>query len=397
MPRGKAIALLSGGLDSLLATRLIIDQGIEVIGLHFITPFFGYHQKGREGEFQNQWRQRHGLEVRILDVSEGFFQILRHPRYGYGKHFNPCIDCKIFLFSQAREWMEKEGADFLISGEVLGQRPMSQRRDTMRIVERESKTEGILLRPLCAKNLKPTQPELSGVVDREKLLGISGRGRKPQIELARKMGIQDYPTPAGGCLLTDPILSQRIRQYFREHPNVEVREILLLLVGRHFRLPGGGHLIIGRKEAENERIQRLAQRGEILLRLRAIPGPLGLIRGPVDEVSLRLAGSILARYSKARGAAEVEVRYGRNPDGGDGILSVAPARDEILDLLRFESFPEVPPSSAGDEGRGFGSVPNGDRKNSGAREDSRFGFAAPGLSGGSLDEGPLGAAREDPH
>lgn len=167
MSKGRAFSLLSGGLDSLLATRLMMDQGIEVIGLHFITPFFGYGKKGQESRSIERWKRLYGIDARIIDVSEEYFRILRSPRYGYGKNFNPCIDCKIFLFSKAKAMMEEEKADFLVTGEVLGQRPMSQRRDTLWVVERDSGTEGILLRPLCAQSLKPTRPELTGMVDRE--------------------------------------------------------------------------------------------------------------------------------------------------------------------------------------------------------------------------------------
>ncbi len=335
MFKGKAFSLLSGGLDSILATRLVMDQGIEVVGLHFITPFFGYSKKGREAEYQGKWRRLYGIEARIIDVSDGYFQVLRHPRYGYGKNFNPCIDCKIFLFSQAREIMEKEKAHFLVSGEVLGQRPMSQRRDTLRIVERDSGTEGILLRPLCAQNLKPTQPELSGIIDRERLMAITGRSRKPQMELAQKLGIQDYPSPAGGCLLTDPILAERIRKYFERQSEIQGSEVLLFLVGRHFRLEGGAHLVLGRRDAENQRLRDLFAPGDTLVRLKEIPGPLGLIRGPGGEKSLRLAGAILARYSKAKAASQIELQYGSEPDRFEGTLWIVPGTAEEIERYRF--------------------------------------------------------------
>ncbi len=214
MIKGRAFSLLSGGLDSLLASRLIMEQGIEVIALHFITPFFGYQKKGQEERYQERWKQLYGIQARIIDVSDEYFQVLRHPRHGYGKNFNPCIDCKIFFLAKAKGMMEEEKVDFLVTGEVLGQRPMSQRRDTMRIVERDSGTDGFLLRPLCAQLLKPTRPEVEGLVDREKLLGMTGRSRKPQMELAERMGIRHYPSPAGGCLLTDPELANRIRKFF---------------------------------------------------------------------------------------------------------------------------------------------------------------------------------------
>jgi tRNA U34 2-thiouridine synthase MnmA/TrmU len=335
MSKGRAFSLLSGGLDSLLATRLMMDRGIEVIGLHFITPFFGYGQKGQESRSIERWKRHYGIDARIIDVSEEYFRILRSPRYGYGKNFNPCIDCKIFLFSKAKAMMEEEKADFLITGEVLGQRPMSQRRDTLWVVERDSGTEGILLRPLCAKSLKPTRPELTGMVDREKLLGLSGRSRKPQMKLAEEMGIHHYPAPAGGCLLTDPVLAKRIRRYFSESPNVAVDEILLLQVGRHFQFPAGQHLVVGRKDEENQRLMELRREGDLFLKLQGMPGPLGLIRGSAEEKELCLAASILVRYSKAKEQGAVEVQYGAELENMPGRLQVTPAKDDRIDPLRF--------------------------------------------------------------
>jgi len=335
MKKGRAFSLLSGGLDSLLATRLIMDQGIEVIALHFITPFFGYGKKGKEAQFDERLQRLYGIQSRVIDVSGEYFQILRNPRYGYGKNFNPCIDCKIFLFSQARAVMEAEKADFLVTGEVLGQRPMSQRRDTLRIVERDSGTEGILLRPLSAKNLKPTHPELAGLVDREKLFDFSGRSRKPQMRLAEEMGFRHYPSPAGGCLLTDPVMANRIRKYFAQSPEITVNEVLLLQVGRHFQLPGGGHLVVGRRDEENQKLIELWQEGDVLLRVLEIPGPLGLIRGETGEEGLRMAAAIVARYSKAKEREIVEMQYGQSLSTLTNLLGVTPAKEEQIAELRF--------------------------------------------------------------
>jgi len=331
----KALSLLSGGLDSLLATRLVMAQGIDVVGLHFITPFFGYEKKGGETAYIDRIRSEYGIEARVIDVGEEYFQILRHPRYGYGKNFNPCVDCKVFLFSKARALMEDEKADFLVTGEVLGQRPMSQRRDTLRIVERDSRTDGLLLRPLCAKNLKPTQPEILGLVDREKLLGLSGRGRKPQMRLAEEFGIKNYPAPAGGCVLTDPILAKRIRNYFAQHPVVTVNEILRLQVGRHFIVPDEGWLVLGRDEGENNKLEKLWQEGDHFLKMHAIPGPLGLLRGNAGPEQIKQAAAILVRYSRAKNGNEAEVIYGPKPDLLPHSLAVQPAREEQISSLKF--------------------------------------------------------------
>lgn len=331
----KAFSLLSGGLDSILATRLIMDQGIEVVGLHFITPFFGYQYKGQEVEQVEKWQRLYGISARIIDVSEEYIQILRHPRYGFGRNFNPCIDCKIFIFSKAKKIMEAEGGDFLISGEVLGQRPMSQRRDALRIVERDSGTEGILLRPLCAKNLKPTQPELMGLVDREKLLALSGRSRKPQLKLAAEMGIRNFPTPAGGCYLTDPVLAKRLQRYFATNAEISINDLILLMVGRHFRLSGGAQLVVGRREGENEKLLNLRQEGDLVLKLQGIPGPIGLLRGEIGEKDLYLAAAILARYSKARTLPHVSIIYGSNLENLKSVLTVIPAKDEEIEPRRY--------------------------------------------------------------
>jgi tRNA U34 2-thiouridine synthase MnmA/TrmU len=335
MKKGRAFSLLSGGLDSLLATRLIMDQGVEVTALHFITPFFGYQKKGQEARYQERWQRLYGIQARIIDVGDEYLRVLRNPRYGYGKNFNPCIDCKVFLFSRAKAMMEEEKMDFLITGEVLGQRPMSQRRDTMRIVERDSGTEGFLLRPLCAQLLKPTRPEQEGLVDREKLLSITGRGRKPQIELAERLGIRHYPAPAGGCLLTDPELANRFRKLFYQSPMISVEEILLLQVGRHFQLSENRHLVVGRREEENNKLLELFHEGDILLRVQGIPGPLGLLRGPGGEEEIRLAASIVARYSKAKDQEMVQVQYGTNEEDFRSRLLVSPAKDEQIPALRY--------------------------------------------------------------
>lgn len=331
----KALSLLSGGLDSLLATRLVMEQGVEVIALHFITPFFGYQKKGQEERYQEKWKRLYGISARIIDVSDDYFRMLRSPKYGYGKNFNPCIDCKIFLLSRAREMMEDERADFLVTGEVLGQRPMSQRRDTLRVIERDSGTDGLLLRPLCARLLKPTRPETEGLVDRNKLLAMSGRGRKPQMELAERMGIRDYPAPAGGCLLTDPQMANRIRKMFSRSREVTVSGVLLLQMGRHFQLSEDQHLVVGRKEEENEKLLSLSRGGDFLLSLRGIPGPLGLLRGRVDDAGLRVAASIVARYSKARDKEAAEVEVEGKPGSGGVRVTVVPAREEEILSLKF--------------------------------------------------------------
>ncbi|MCL1980594.1 MAG: thiamine biosynthesis protein, partial [Proteobacteria bacterium] len=210
-----ALGLFSGGLDSILACRTVADQGVRVMALKFVTPFFDHHLLGEQKKYAEAMRGKYGLEVSVIDISEGYLRLLDNPVHGFGKHFNPCIDCKILMLTRARELMDTYGASFLLTGEVLGQRPMSQRRDTLRVIERDSGCTGLLLRPLCAKLMEPTRAELDGLVDRERLHGFSGRGRREQKRLAARLGITDYPAPAGGCLLTDPNLAGRIKHFYQ--------------------------------------------------------------------------------------------------------------------------------------------------------------------------------------
>ena len=303
-----AIALFSGGLDSILACRVMMEQGVRVRAVQFVTPFFGYELLAREQEYRLQIKHQYGIEVQVRDLSLQYIQLLRNPPHGFGKHFNPCVDCKILLISEARRLFSELGASFLISGEVIGQRPMSQRRDTLRIIERDSGCEGLLLRPLCAQALKPTQPELDGRVDRERLLNLAGRTRTPQMELAARYGIQDYPSPAGGCVLTDPILAKRIARFYDEQAEFEPDDIRLLLAGRIFRLPQGGLLAMGRNEKENEKITALLRPRDWVLRAADRPGPLAVLRFSEDPSDLKAAAGLVARYSKKTGTREVPIQ-----------------------------------------------------------------------------------------
>lgn len=293
----KAIALFSGGLDSILACRVVARQGIEVLAVKFVTPFFDYDILERS-DYSAEIKEKYGINVRAVDVSHEYFALLRNPAHGYGKHFNPCLDCKIFMMTKAREMMTTLGASFLISGEVIGQRPMSQRRDALRVVERDSGCNGILLRPLCAKHLLPTKPEIDGIVDRDGLCNFGGRGRSPQIALAREMGISDYPSPAGGCVLTDLTVGARIKRHFREHQTIRVNDMRLIQVGRHFVLPGGAWLVIGRSEKENLDVLGLAEDEDLSLTLIDRPGPSALLRNLTTSTDLDLATGLVARYGK---------------------------------------------------------------------------------------------------
>lgn len=310
-----ALALFSGGLDSILACRLVAAQGIRVVAVQCVSPFFGYDLLAEEEAYQARVRQRYGIEVVLCDVSSPYLTMLRQPPHGYGKNFNPCIDCKILLMRTAREMMAEYGAELLISGEVLGQRPMSQRSDTLRVIERDSGCEGLLVRPLCAKGLPPTRAELAGLIDREQLLGFRGRSRQPQMELAARFGITDYPSPAGGCVLTDPIQAQRIAAFYAEHDPVTVADIRLLLVGRHFRLPHGAWLAMGRREAENDRLLERAIAIDWVVALADQPGPTGVLRFADHPDDFAAAAGLVARYGKkGEEGAAVRVLFTRGEE-----------------------------------------------------------------------------------
>jgi hypothetical protein len=325
-----ALALYSGGLDSTLACRLVAVQGIKVIAVKFVTPFFGYELLKDQVQHIRAVREKYNIDLRLIDVSDDYLQLLRNPPHGYGKNFNPCIDCKILLLTKAKEMMAELGASFLITGEVVGQRPMSQRKDTLRIIERDSGCEDFLVRPLCAKRLEPTKPEQDGLIDREQLLDFSGRSRKPQMHLAEIFGIEDYPSPGGGCILTDPILSKRIEQYYREHDTLVLDDIRLLVVGRQFRLPHGGWLVLGRKEQENEQVLALRRPDDYLLKLLNRPGPTGLLRYTTNRRDLEFAAGLMVRYGgeKNSGAVETPVRCERANE--DTTISVQPLEDHFF-------------------------------------------------------------------
>ncbi|MCL7487649.1 MAG: 7-cyano-7-deazaguanine synthase [Desulfobulbaceae bacterium] len=315
MKLAAAIGLFSGGLDSITACRVIMAQSIRVVALKFVTPFFDDRLLSREQEYRTEVREKYGIDVRIVDLSEGYIELLRNPGHGFGKNFNPCIDCKIFMLTRARRLMAQYGASFLFTGEVIGQRPMSQRRDTLRVIERESRCEDILLRPLCARLLKETRPEREGLVDRQRLYAFSGRGRRQQIELAGQFGITDYPSPAGGCILTDVNLGARIENFYQGRLRIssggfDADDIRLLLVGRQFRLPGGQWFVLGRDEKENERLLELAGEGDAILYMRERPGPTGLLR-----MGRNSAGTGALANETIMQAAGLVVRYGRKVDG----------------------------------------------------------------------------------
>jgi tRNA U34 2-thiouridine synthase MnmA/TrmU len=317
--RIKAIGLLSGGLDSTLAARVLIEQGLEVVGLHFSTGFcMNDHRRALARPDEDPRRLRNeglragadlGIPIEVLDAGEAYLRMVLNPKHGYGKRANPCIDCRIFMIHGAAEFMREHGGDFVFTGEVLGQRPMSQHMQALRLIEKECGIEGYLLRPLSAQHLPPTMPERLGWVDRDRLLGIAGRSRKEQMSLSAQWGIQDYPQPSGGCcFLADENFAKRFHDK-REHTPVESirrEELILLKVGRHFRLTPGVKIIVARDESENRFLERFKD-GAWCFEALDCGSPLTLVEGDPDEATRRLIAAITARYSDRRHEPLVEV------------------------------------------------------------------------------------------
>lgn len=330
----RAVALVSGGLDSMLAVRVIQDQGIHVEGINFYTGFCveGHTQAIRSEERAKPKRnnalwvaEQLGIKLHILDVIEDYKDVVMNPKHGYGSYMNPCLDCKSFMVRKAREWMEQNGFDFIITGEVMGQRPMSQRKDTMPVVARESGAFDRLLRPLCAKLLPPTLPEREGWVDRDKLLDFNGRSRKPQMALAAHYGFTEYAQPAGGCcFLVNPQYSHKLADLWehRGSKQYDFDDIMLLKVGRHLRPRPHFKMLVGRDEGENNFLNGYRKR---FLHMQAVdqPGPLVLVDGDVDDSDIELAARLTARFGKGRESGCVTVNV-TTPDGRSRDVNVAP-------------------------------------------------------------------------
>ncbi len=305
----KALALLSGGLDSTLAVKVMLDQGIEVEALNFTSPFCTCTGKnaGCKSEAARV-AEEFNIPIKVMNKGIEYLEIVRNPKHGYGKAINPCIDCRIFLLRKAKEYMAESGADFVITGEVLGQRPMSQRRDTLRTIERESGLEGLLLRPLSAKHFTPTLPETEGWVDREKLLSIQGRSRKEQMELAEDLDVKNYPCPAGGCMLSEVSFAPKVRDIFDHSDELDMRDFRLLKLGRHFRLGPRTKLLVGRNELENSTLTAQMQTGEASIRWVEGGSPLGVVMGDVTPEFLETASRIILRYTKAPSGASCAIK-----------------------------------------------------------------------------------------
>jgi tRNA U34 2-thiouridine synthase MnmA/TrmU len=306
MKKPKALGLLSGGLDSTLAVKLIQDQGIDVEAVNFVSPFC---LCGRGGCGPVDAARKLSVPLRVINVGEDYLRVVRKPRHGYGKNMNPCIDCRIFMLRKAKKYAEEIGAAFLFTGEVLDQRPMSQHRKTLGLIEEEAGLKGKILRPLSAKLLEETEPEIRGLVNRKKLLDIEGRSRKKQIEIAGKIGLKEYPCPAGGCLLTYREFAAKVRDLLDHKKRVSLKDIALLKVGRHFRFERN-KIIVGRNERENNMLLQLREERDYGFEAKGCGSPVTLLQGPKTKKAVEEAARLTAYYSDQK-TGNVEVRYGK--------------------------------------------------------------------------------------
>ncbi len=344
--KSKTVGLFSGGLDSILAARLMVEQGVEVIGLHFRVPF-----PSPERDFTNDRLMRlaesAGVSAISVDVTDDYMKLIEKPAHGYARGMAPCLDCMLYMLTKAKELAEQVSADFIFTGEVVGQRSHCQNKRSLKLLEKLGKMEGRLLRPLSAKLLEPTIPELTGIVRRERLLEIKGRSRRRQIRLASEFGILDYPQPAGGCLLTDANFGSRVKDAI-QHGQLDPASRQLLMLGRHFRLESGAKVIVGRNKGENQRLEVLSRPTDVLCRPLVVVGPVALLIGaPVGKQDMELAARICARYSDAPRGQKVKVQC------GDQVFEVTAALDEQLEdwLIQATRLIERTEDDTGNEGK----------------------------------------------
>ncbi|MEY3106924.1 MAG: hypothetical protein RIT35_1097 [Pseudomonadota bacterium] len=324
----------------MLAAKTIMEQGIHVEGINFFTGFcveghthaIREKDKARPNRNNALWvAEQLGIKLHIVDVIEEYKKVLINPKHGYGAHMNPCLDCKIFMVNKAKQWIVENDFDFIITGEVIGQRPMSQTKSKMPIVAKQSGADDLLLRPMCAKNLPATLPEIEGWVDREKLHDITGRSRKPQFEMAKRMGIDDYSQPAGGCcFLTDKYYSAKLVDLWQSQGSkeYELDDIMLLKVGRHIRPKANFKLIIAREEGEG-RFLKGYKKDFISMHCSSHTGPLALIDGTISAEDLYFAASIVARYGQGRNAEQVDINV-IDKDGSERTIQVKPLKEEEI-------------------------------------------------------------------
>ncbi len=321
----KALALFSGGLDSILAVKLLQEQGIDVTALSFVSPFFG-NKKELE-----KIAEKNNIKLRLRNINRDYIKILKKPKHGYGKNMNPCIDCKILMLKTAKKYAEKIGARFIFTGEVLGQRPMSQRKNTLMLIEKKAGLEEKLLRPLSAKLLPETEAEKKGIVDREKLKAIKGRSRKAQFSLAKRFNIKKYKAPAGGCLLTYKGYSNKVKDLLKHKKRIKAEDIMILKIGRHFR-KGKNKILVGRDEQDNKKLLKLKKKSDYKFEAKDIMGPITLLQGPKIKSAIKLAAQLTARYSDAK-EFPAKIKYGKEKFNKE--IKVNKIKNKELEKLRI--------------------------------------------------------------
>ncbi len=332
----KAVALLSGGLDSNLAVRMMQEQGVEVEAIAVKTPFCDFDCGKGCGHRVKEVAIELGINLKTVYFGEEYLKMIKDPKYGYGSGMNPCIDCRGMMYNAAKEHMENIGADFIITGEVLGQRPMSQNGNALKIIENETQTSGKIVRPLSFKHLPLTEAESTGLVKRESLGDIKGRSRRVQLQLAKKYDIIDPPNAAGGCLLTDPAFSKRVRDlYDHSKDTPDINDVELLKIGRHFRLSDHTKLIVGRNKNENEILESLKLDDDIIFEVSNHVGPTCMLRTKKkSQNEIEIAASTAVRYSDSPkdDLSNVKVRIGQKEEKE---MKVFPIDDKILNKVRI--------------------------------------------------------------
>jgi hypothetical protein len=330
----KTLALTSGGLDSLLAVKLLALQGVDVVMVHLVSIFSPRRPPGAPRGGLREFAKRHGIELIQVSRNSEMLEVIRNPKHGYGKNMNPCIDCRIAMLRRAKEMMARIGADFITTGEVVGQRPMSQRRHTLALIEKEAGLERMVLRPLSAKALPPTIPEERGWVDREKLHAITGRSRKEQMRLADELGIGGYPSPGGGCLLTFSAFAEKVADLL-DAGGGTLNDFHLLKMGRHFRIGPRVRAVVGKDVRDNAVISSFANPGDAIVELVDIPGPTTLVRGVVDAGEIERAAAVTARYTNAASDRPVRVRIADYAGRGEKVIEVVPAAEDEIEKYRI--------------------------------------------------------------
>lgn len=324
----KALALLSGGLDSTLAVKMILERGIDVVALNFVTPFC-LCRKGGCGA--GEAAKAFNIPLKVFSADKEYLRVIRNPKFGYGKNLNPCVDCRIFMLKKAKRYAKETGAAFIFTGEVLGQRPMSQHKAALDLIEKEAGLKGKIVRPLSAKLLPKTEAEKMGLIDKEALMDISGRSRKRQIEMTKQFNIVNYPCAGGGCLLTDKEFASKLRDLFKHKKRVTVKEVNLLKVGRHFRL-GKNKIIVGRNKAENELLLRSKRKGDYYFEVPYWGSPISILEGPKTKKAIRTAAALTIFHSDKK-SGDAPVSFGKAALDKN-IVACAFNREEV-DKLRI--------------------------------------------------------------